>query len=650
MEPSSAQDETAKPKDPAASLDRIRQFLRSRDDTQRFVGLALARSILDNHPELREDQHVVQSLWECIEPKFLDRLLKTGSDPANQEAKDMLDLSISILHTFSVLLPDESRRSVRFVARIPRVIAALLQSSQETTTLALQLLSTLASNPESAARVRNVEDLSPLTEIAPSNPLALNVLRLSWLNTMAGENATLTSSKVAETLKILIPSFSGTDAVTLLEFLGDFLRQADSKVLLIKTQRCRTDANECQLIPATAPWLPTVVTYIQNLVKSRPTPEARAAYTNASASILQAYPDEASKLLFAEDRKDEKPSGYLFVNLILIDIRSSIPMLLEHLNSPEYPKTSRRLALDFDVVSIFIGFLLRSLDEDGPMVMSPDSLLKLRKGISETMSVTAEYLRDRWDASVAGAMGLHVDARTGAAETSTGSRPTLTWDSKTNNVDEDPLTLSSLRALSIWLREDENDTLRKEATGLMDMFMELYRGSDKQSEDKLDFRSPVLVALEALVTFDKGRDIFLSHEGWKLLSSDLVRIVGEPLRAGSAYEARRGIDIVRVLLAVAESQRTGTEEEWMALVNNVHAMSSREEQAASNPFFREFQVAVLQLCTTLFSNANMGMVKRYYSSLSSLLGIAGLVQKTIGEDDALREPIDDVLSTLEAVR
>lgn len=633
MEPSSAQDETAKPKDPAASLDRIRQFLRSRDDTQRFVGLALARSILDNHPELREDQNVVQSLWECIEPKFLDRLLKTGSDPANQEAKDMLDLSISILHTFSVLLPDESRRSVRFVARIPRVIAALLQSSPETTTLALQLLSTLASNPEGAARVSKVEDLSPLTEIAPSNPLALNVLRLSWLNTMAGENVTLTSNKVAETLKILIPSFSGTDAVTLLDFLGDFLRQADSK-----------------LIPATAPWLPTVVTYIQNLVKSRPSPEARAAYTNASASILQAYPDEAPKLLFAEDRKDEKPSGYLFVNLILIDIRSSIPMLLEHLNSPEYPKTSRRLALDFDVVSIFIGFLLRSLDEDGPMVMSPDSLLKLRKGISETMSVTAEYLRDRWDASVAGAMGLHVDARTGAAETSTGSMPTLTWDSKTNNVDEDPLTLSSLRALSIWLREDENDTLRKEATGLMDMFMELYRGSDKQSEDKLDFRSPVLVALEALVTFDKGRDIFLSHEGWKLLSSDLVRIVGEAWRAGSAYEARRGIDIVRVLLAVAESQRTGTEEEWMALVNNVHAMSSREEQAGPNPFFRELQVAVLQLCTTLFSNANMGMVKRYNSSLSSLLGIAGLVQRTIGKDDPLREPIDDVLSTLEAVR
>lgn len=85
--------------------------------------------------------------------------------------------------------------------------------------------------------------------------------------------------------------------------------------------------------------------------------------------------------------------------------------------------------------------------------MSPDSLLKLRKSISETMLVAIEYLRDRWDASVAGTMGLHPNARVGTAETATGSRRTLTWDSIATSADDDPLILSAVRALALWLRE-----------------------------------------------------------------------------------------------------------------------------------------------------------------------------------------------------
>lgn len=76
-----------------------------------------------------------------------------------------------------------------------------------------------------------MDDLSPLTEIAPSQPLALDVLYYAWLNAMGGSLPKETlSERVDGTLKILIPSFSGTDAVTLLEFIGNFLRRADKAV------------------------------------------------------------------------------------------------------------------------------------------------------------------------------------------------------------------------------------------------------------------------------------------------------------------------------------------------------------------------------------------------------------------------------------
>lgn len=112
----------------AATIANIHQLLRTKDDTKRFVGLAMLKSVLDNSPQLREDQQVVQALWSSISAKFLDRLLKTGSKPSssNQTAKDMLDLAVSVLHTFIALLPEESRGEVKLTGRIPGLVNALL--------------------------------------------------------------------------------------------------------------------------------------------------------------------------------------------------------------------------------------------------------------------------------------------------------------------------------------------------------------------------------------------------------------------------------------------------------------------------------------------------------------------------------------------
>ncbi len=228
-------------------------------------------------------------------------------------------------------------------------------------------------------------------------------------------------------------------------------------------------------------------------------------------------------LLFQDDasgNSDSKPFSYLLINLLLIDIRSSFPTLLANLNSAEYPSISQRLAAAFDVISSFIGFLVRSLDDKGgsEISISPDLLLKLRKDIAETMSLAIEYLRDRWDASIAGTSGLHPSARTGTAATSEGTRLTLTWESKKDSVNADPIILAGIRALAIWIREDENENLRNETAGLMDMLVELYKSS---SEGALDFRYPILLALEGIIVTEEGLDAFLGQDGWQVVFEDL---------------------------------------------------------------------------------------------------------------------------------
>ncbi|KEY69418.1 hypothetical protein S7711_05732 [Stachybotrys chartarum IBT 7711] len=621
----------------AASVDRIKALLEAKDDTQRFVGLALLKTVLDNSQDLRQDIPALQALWHSLSPKFLDRLLMTGPSPSNQNARDMLDLAVSVLHTFANLLPDQDRDQPKFIERLPKLVAAVLQrqlSSGQTTELILQLLYTLVSRPDGARALVAIGDLSSITEIAPSQPIVLHLLCNAWLNTMTAppDNVDL-KSHVSTTIQGLVSSFRSTDAVTLLEFLGTFLRQADPAPIL-------------QIIPSHPKWLKAVVGYIQNLVTSRPTPEARSAYTNAAASLLQTYPSEAQILLFSDHEKDGKPFAYLFVNLLLIDIRSTVPSLLEQLNSSTYSTTSRRLASAFDVICFFIGYLVRSLDDEAfdKLVMPPESLLKLRKGISETMSVTLEYLRDRWDASVAGAMGLHPDARTATAEVSTGSRLTLAWDSKDNSANQDPFTLSAVRALALWLREDENETLRGEATGLTDMLLELYQ---LQPNDALDFRSPVLVAFEALVTLEQGREMLLNHNGWELLSKDLVSIIHKLTQDIEERDLSRGIEIVRVLLAIADQEASSTPEAWMDLITTVAAWPVPDYE--QKPSMQEFEVAALQLCCTLIVNAGVGMRNRFKHSISAIVGLATTLNQRIPPDNPMIEAMEDVLETLNTV-
>lgn len=405
------------------------------------------------------------------------------------------------------------------------------------------------------------------------------------------------------------------------------------------------------MFPRDPPWLKPVTDFIRALVSSKPTADGRAAYTNLSASLLQTFPVAASKLLFSDGPKSEKPFPYLLINLVLVDLRSSFPNLLAQLNSPEYANTSRRLASAFDIVSASIGFLIRCLeneDGEGPLsslIMAPDLLLRLRKSVSETMSLCIEYLRDRWDASITGAMGLHPEARVGAAKTSAGSHYTLAWDSKTDNANQDPLILAAVRALAIWLREDDNDSLRQEAAGLSDMFMDLYKNSASGS---LDFKRPILVALEGIVTVDQGIESLLDNGAWEILAEDMLAILHASSSMNSESEAARGIEIVRVLLPIVESERPGSREAWMAVITAVAAWHVPE--ATQSPLVLEFQVALLQLVTALLSNTHPAMQRQYTHSISAILGVAKQLKGKVAADTSLSESLQDVERTLGPLR
>ncbi|KAK4123620.1 DUF1941-domain-containing protein [Parathielavia appendiculata] len=639
------------------SIHKMKTLLGAEDDTSRFVGLALLKSVLDNTPELRNDEEAIVSLWESIPPKFLDRLIKTGSKPhksleassesSRKDANDMLDLAVSVLHTFAALLPDNARHNPKLLDRIPQLVSSLLHCSDDTTRLALETLLSLVSHPDGATVFTTIKDLSPLTEMAPSQPLALETLLHAWLNVMtATPDKSNLRFKIDRTINSLVSSFKGTDAVTLLNFLANLLPRLEPEV-----------------VPPNPKWLPSLGHFIRNLVASRPNAASRNAFTNLSAALLELYPFQAPQLLFTDkSTTDTAPFSYLLVNLLLVDLRATLPTLLPQLNSPDYPSTSRRLTSAFNTISHFIGYLLRAMDADSDnhgLLISPDHLLKLRKSISETLSLTTEFLRDRWDAAVAGALGLHPDARAAEAVTASGvSHLTLAWNIKNAEggsgmgVADDPLALAAVRTLAIWIREDENELLRKEVSGLADMLVDLYRSSSAAGT-VFDFRRAVLVAFEGLVAERKGREVVVENGGWEVLAGDLIAILEASSSSSSSSgsleeDAARGVEIVRVLLQIAEAARPGSREAWMDLVTKVAAWYVPEADQPS--VVLECQVAALQLVTALLANTHPGMQKRYVHSTTAVLGIANQLRVKLRRDEALDEALEDVLGTLAALR
>lgn len=110
---------------------------------------------------------------------------------------------------------------------------AKLCSPSETTKLILQTLLTTASRSEGALEVVKIEDSSPFIKIATTYPIVLQILSFSWINAAAVPNTVEVVQKcINQLMPPLLVAFQDTDAVTLVDCIGDTLPKLVPEVMI----------------------------------------------------------------------------------------------------------------------------------------------------------------------------------------------------------------------------------------------------------------------------------------------------------------------------------------------------------------------------------------------------------------------------------
>ncbi|KAI1104215.1 DUF1941-domain-containing protein [Jackrogersella minutella] len=633
---------------------KIKQLLKAKDDTAKFLGLTLLKSVLDNVPDVEDDKETIVSLWNSVSPTFLDRLLRPNprstSEQKKYKDKDMFDIGVAVIRAFAVLLPDDAKRDTKLISRIPKLAEAVLYSSEKTTQIIIETILTLITIHEGAKAFANldVDDWTPLIEITPEHSHIFTIFVWAWIKGTAGlkdgQAREAMRAKIDGGIQALVSSFIKTDATSLLDFISHILRNLNEN-----------------LIPRSPKWLGSVTKLIRNLATNRPNAASRSAYTNCAAALLLVYPESAPRQLFFDEKKSSKSFSYLFINLITVDLRATLPSLLSKLNDPNYPLISQRLTSALNILTVFISQLIgwmEELDNSKPgkaleyswLKMPPELVLKLSSSIGQTLSVVIEYLRDRWDASVAGAQGLHPNARTGSAHTDFGSHKTLAWDTKDGNAATDSFVLSAIRAIALWVRDDDGDVLREEAADLMDMFMELYQSNSLTPThlSGLDYRLSILASLEGILRTARGMEAFNERNGWKTLAVDMLEILQLSSTRNLLPEADilRGSRIALVLQIVAASEES-TPEDWMSIVTGVAAYDVPNRSGDPKiESLLDFQMDVLQLTAMLVENASPGMKKRYRHSIEAIQGIITLLRSCAESGSDTAKELEEVYSTL----
>lgn len=217
---------------PQAAVDQTLTLLKAKDDTSRFVGLSLLRSLLDSNEQLRTNAEILLKCWNAIPNSFLIRLLKTQETKSNSknEAKDMVDLAVAVVHIFANLLPSQEvaeKKMIEFCGPLLDTISRLNPDAKKN---AFQALQCIASTSSGANALVNFKNWKPIIDTASSNEdVLVELFRLQRAADKSGSLQLHQRSSLIGAIDSTILSIKDSakfDSIKIIEALGELTSEA----------------------------------------------------------------------------------------------------------------------------------------------------------------------------------------------------------------------------------------------------------------------------------------------------------------------------------------------------------------------------------------------------------------------------------------
>ena len=653
------------PQGPDQALEQALTWLQEKDDTSRYAGLTFLMALLEKHEQF-SDHQVMERCWKAIPLSFMDRLLKSkaGKNKAKEEANRFLESAVGILHVLFVLIsPEGDPYLPHLAARVNLLIEALPQSKHNVQAQILDLLNYVLNAKNGPVTLWRSSHWGLMVEYALDHSFGREFLKNTFLIAQFDGFEDI-EDRIGQPILQLISKAQDSEQ---LSFLFDFVNSIMPGVFSSSRLGAQGPYEVRMNHGSTPPWLSPLTNLIHKTILFQPKKSSKSSGVYYPAlgplitALLKKYGYSCSSLLFGPVASNSRLN---FVDSVIIELRSVIPSLQESLHKPEYIELSARLAACYDVISNFIGCLINILESDDdntpfagtlPILQDPSTLLRLRRDISETMSLTIDHLRERFDASNAGAKGLHLNSQARDPSTSTDAPLNLTLEVPTS-MGRDPLTLAEIRALSLWLRDDDNNALRTEAAGLMDLFMYLYQhkhldhGSLEHTHLQ-EYTAAIHIALEGILQSLEGVEAFLAESGWDALVANLQLAIESNETADKFEGAAAG----RVLIMVIETDCTGpTKNEWMPLVQIAVLASRLATQPKPGYDARpgvDLAIAMGNLALALWDRAPKGVRRRYEGTMSELQRATEEIGSTANSSLAkeMMEDLEDLVSALRSM-
>jgi len=217
----------------SAALDQTLLLLQAKDDTRRFVGLSLLRTLLDKHESLRDDPAVISRCWNAIPTNFLKRLLKARptEQRSEDEARNMVTLAVSVIQAFTTLLDRRELEHERMTALCGSLVAALPVTADDSRILALQALHRVAGGGKGALVISQADDFRLLMGMALESGLAMDVVKVLLITMIKEAKSQGISSGLInienDIFSSLLDSHNSQNELRVLEAIAEVLEESE---------------------------------------------------------------------------------------------------------------------------------------------------------------------------------------------------------------------------------------------------------------------------------------------------------------------------------------------------------------------------------------------------------------------------------------